>query len=197
MSDAQVERAARILLIADDGAVKVSEAMRMAGYSVTQRMDQTAQQQVRRVCKMLQAAAKPPPKPPPRPPATSSFVSETTRALICSSRWRNKILKHTKQLRLTSNQAAAVRKEKAEDTLHRNACFKQATQNWKAESQKPKGERKSAEKIVEEINEKENVNIVAKTVRKYVKNGLVSATPEKRGEKGTRERRRRWAKILM
>jgi hypothetical protein len=80
---------------------------------------------------------------------------------------------------------AAVRKEKAEDTLHKNACFKQATQNWKAESQKPKGERKSAEKTVEEINEKENVNLVAKPVRKYAKYGLVGATPEKRGEKGT------------
>jgi hypothetical protein len=41
--------------------------------------------------------------------------------------------------------------------------------------------------VVEEINEKENVNIVAKTVRKYVKNGLVGAISEKRGEKGTLE----------
>jgi hypothetical protein len=145
MSDAQVKRAARILLIADDGAVKLSEAMRMARYSVTQRMDRTAQQQVRCACKMLQAAAKPPPKPP-RPPATSSLSQKRpARSSVVVGGLTN-ILKHTKKLKLTSNQAAAVRKEKAEDTLHKNACFKQATQNWKAKSQKPKGEQKSAEK---------------------------------------------------
>jgi oligoendopeptidase F len=87
-------------------------------------------------------------------------------------------------MRLNSKQAHVARKESAKTKSDYSQHFKKATQLCAEEAKKPKKKRKSAEKIVTEINEKENVKICAKTVRNYVNNGRAGETPEKRGEKG-------------
>lgn len=88
-------------------------------------------------------------------------------------------------MRLNSKQAHAARKESAKTKLHHEANFKKATQLCAEEAKKPKKQRKSAKKIVREINEKENVKICSKTVRNYVNSGRAGDTPEKQGEKGS------------
>jgi ferric-dicitrate binding protein FerR (iron transport regulator) len=56
------EKAAKMLLLADDGKLKVSEAMRLAGLSHEDSMNRTAQQQVRRMAEKLKDEKKKPPK---------------------------------------------------------------------------------------------------------------------------------------
>jgi hypothetical protein len=63
------------------------------------------------------------------------------------------------KMRLNSKQAHATRKESAVTKLHYNNNFKKATQRCAEEAKKPKIQPKSAEKIVREINEKENVKM--------------------------------------
>jgi hypothetical protein len=75
------------------------------------------------------------------------------------------------KMRLNSKQAHVARKESAEMKLNYSQHIKKATQLCAKEAKKPKKQRKSAEKIVREINEKENVKICPKTVRNYVNNG--------------------------
>jgi hypothetical protein len=72
------------------------------------------------------------------------------------------------KMRLNSKQAHVTRKESVMMKLHYNDHFKKATQFCTEEAKKPKKQRKSAEKIVREINEKENVKICPKTVWNYI-----------------------------
>ena len=179
------EKAAKMLLLADDGKLKVSEAMRLAGLSHEDSMNRTAQMQVRRMAEKLKNQKKKRPinsaqalqsaTPLNRPPFTTVSVA-------CVKR---KLTNMATKMRLNSKHAHAGRKESAETRAHYTQSFKNATLLCAEEEKKPKKQRKSAETIVREINEKENVILCSRTVRNYVNQGKVGETPEKRGEKGS------------
>jgi ribosomal protein L9 len=98
-----------------------------------------------------------------------------------------------KKMRLTSKQAQGTRKQKAEKREHVVVHTKKATKLWAEELQNQKEAKDagksynkiSAETIVKEINEKENLSIKPRTVRNHVQKGQVGVTPIKRGVKSS------------
>jgi hypothetical protein len=183
----RVERAARILLLTDDGTTNaLRKAIAFIGFASVQRLDRTIQQQIRRKKQTLFAEQKkaPPSQPIPplddtttilkRPPLPSLQVESVA-----------KQIGSTKKMRMTSRQASTQRKATAEERRMKDNATKKATLAWENELQKPEGtKRKSAKTIVRAINEEDSVDLVPRTIRNLVKNGLAGCTPVKRGEKG-------------
>jgi hypothetical protein len=148
------EKAAKMLLLADGGKLKVWEAMRLAGLSNADAMNRTAQMQVRRMAEKLKSEK----KKPPINSSTQALQSTTTslnRPPLTTVSVAGVKRKMATKMRLNSKQAHASRKENAKTRAHYTQSFKKATLLCKEEEKKPKKQRKSAERIVREINEKE------------------------------------------
>jgi hypothetical protein len=159
--------------------------MRLAGLSREDSMNRTAQQQVRRMAEKLKDEKKKPPINSAQALQSATTLNRPPLATVSVAGVKRKITKMATKMRLNSMQAHASRKESAETKAHYTQSFKKATLLCAEEEKKPKKQRKSAETIVLEINEKENVILCSRTVRNYVKKGKVGETPEKRGEKGS------------
>jgi hypothetical protein len=152
------EKAARRHLLAGGSKMRMSEAMRYkyAGFSHKESMNRTAQQQVPRVEEKLKNESQPPPLYRPQAHQSTMPLNRAPLTTVSVAGVKRKM---PPKMRLNSKQAHAARKESAETKLEDSQHFKKVTQLCAEEAKKLKKKRKSAEKIVREINEKENVKI--------------------------------------
>ena len=87
------------------------------------------------------------------------------------------------RVRSTSVQVQIRRRNKAEEKLNEKRALKAATRLFESERKKKRG--MSSEDVAGTINAEYKSNVTGRTIRRYVKNGLVGCSPLKRGERGT------------
>ena len=84
-----------------------------------------------------------------------------------------------KRIRKTTRQTQICRNNKKAEDFNKATAFKRCTTWYAAEKLKPKG--LSARKVVESVNEDYGTNIPVRTVQRYVKEGTVGISPQKKG----------------
>ena len=87
------------------------------------------------------------------------------------------------RVRSTSVQLQIRRRIKAEEKLNEKRALKAATRLFESERKKKRG--MSSEDVAGTIIAEYKSNVKGRTIRRYVKNGLVGCPPLKRGERGT------------